>query len=68
MKTWEVKLDTKGNGLVTINVQADDWHEVENSAGDVFALSFYKHTEDGAEEDVAFYPMATLLGVKDVTP
>jgi hypothetical protein len=59
MKTWEVKLDTKSNGVVTINVQADDF--VQTSDG----VTFVKGDD---RVQVAFYPMATLLGVKDVTP
>lgn len=61
MKTWEVKLDTGGNGLVTINVKADFF--VRDSDGVTF-----RGEEKGETIDTAFYPMAALLGVKDVTP
>jgi hypothetical protein len=64
VKTWEVKLDTKGNGLITINVQADEYDVL--AAG----VEFTQAADDGSgsREQKAFFPTPNLLSIKDVTP
>ena len=58
-KTWEVKLLAGNNGIVQTNVQAD-----EVLVGDA-GVAFVRGDD---KEEVAFFPMAPLLSVKDVTP
>lgn len=61
MKTWEVKLLAGNNGIVQMNVVADEFTRTMDG------VEFEKEVE-GEREQVAFFPMGPLLSVKDVTP
>lgn len=62
MKTWEVKLLAGNNGIVQMNVSADEF-TIETEG-----VTFLRHADDGVLEQAAFYPMATLLSIRELLP
>lgn len=64
-RTWEVRLLAGNNGVVQMNVEADEYRAEDKG------VTFVRATNDDWNA-VAFFPLSTsvsaLLSVKDVTP